>query len=550
MNQNRILARLRSRHAKLQCNFKREKMQQPKVIPQLYRAVNGQALAQTSEIVPLLSTALKADVEKLHELFAKIENLTTPEAKSSPGLEILVQMVITCHHIHDRRILHQVLASSPQLDPSSRASITMTITKLSRYSSVSRFLLQAARKYPIFRRVRISSVCFRAPKLPVTELDSMTAELVDSLLDKPQFQKLTSKFYGSSSSAIKDHLRQEATSAIPVHAEVQLLFHYEQNSCKVPPRIICSSKQACFLCDLFFKIHGRFTIPSTHGRLYEKWAIPEAVKSIEPTDKDILTTLRSFVLAINNALLREIQLTRKSYPNPFESIILHSAVCLPSNQSTTSARILSASQEPVRSPSPISASKNDSTLRTGSPVPYAGMAATTPTTERRVDALRLHSEASSTATIRAPSPPNTLPEYVVSSVESTSSNTLRVSLKQGQPIRREMFSTSHSLQVRTPYIHLTISQDELFYDHWSQKTSHDLLAAGCGHYWLTLEYLSDRSVPQGDNVPFVNLLDVPIEREMILDYSMAEWPRVLRVCSKGDIISITYSKHKPVEGMK
>ncbi len=196
-------------------------------------------------------------------------------------------------------------------------------------------------------RVQISAVCSRASNLPATELDPMSADLIHSLLNGPKLRKLASKFHGSSLFAIKDHLRQEATLAIPMHAEVQLLFHYERNSCPLPPRIMYSSKQACFLCDLFFKIHGRFIVPSTHERLYEEWALPGAVKSIANADGDILTTLGSFASAIENALLREIQSSRKSYPDPYESIILHSAVCSQSNRSTTSARSLPASQRPV-----------------------------------------------------------------------------------------------------------------------------------------------------------------------------------------------------------
>lgn len=313
-------------------------MQRPKVIPQLYEAINARDLAQISGVPPLLFAALKADVEKLYRLFTNLEDLTTPKAVSSPGLEVLVQMVNTCQHVHDRHILDQMLARSPQLDPSSKASIALNMAKLSRYFSVSRFLLEAARKYQVFKKIRISVVCFRAPNLPDIELDPTTTDLIHKLLDGPKLWKFPSMFHGSSLITIENHLRQEATLAVPVHAEVQLLFYYEQNCCNVPPRIICSSKQACFLCDLFFKIHGKFTIPSSHGRLYEKWALPEAVKSITATDRDILTKLRSFVLAIENALVREAQLARKSYPNPCESIILHSAVCSQSNQSMESAR--------------------------------------------------------------------------------------------------------------------------------------------------------------------------------------------------------------------
>ncbi|KAL8815790.1 MAG: hypothetical protein Q9223_005109 [Gallowayella weberi] len=551
LNQNRILVRLRSRHATLQCKFKKEKMQQPKIIPQLYEAINGQTLAQMSGVTPLLFTALKADVGKLHGLFARLENLMTSEARTSSGLELLVQMVITCQQVHDRRILHQVLTRSSRLDPSSRASIALKITKFSRYSSVSRFLLQAARKYPVFRRVRISAVCFRAPNLPAIELDSMTADLVHGLLDGPKLWKPASKFHGSSSLAIENHIRQEATLSVPVHAEVQLLFHYEKNIYNLPPPIICSSKQACFLCDLFFKIHGRFTVPSTHGRLYEKWALPDAVKTIRNADEDILKTLGAFVSAVENALLRETQSTRKSYPDPYESIILHSAVYLQSNQSKTSARSSSASQRPLLYQDPISASKNDNTLRTGSPIPYVGKTAPATATESRIDALSLRSEASSTATaiICAPFPSHALSEHVISSEGSINSDNLYVRLKKGQPIWREISSTSHLFQARTPHIRLTISQDELFCDQWSRETSHDLVP-GCGHCWVILKYLTDRNVAQGENVPLVNLRDVPKQHEMILDYGIAERPPGLRVCSNDDVISITYSSRKPISGIE
>jgi len=84
-------------------------------------------------------------------------------------------------------------------------------------------------------------VCLRAPNLPATELDLMTADLIHSLLDGPKVRKLASKFYGSSS-FVEDYIRYEATVAVPVYAEVQLLFYYERNSCILPPRIMCSSK--------------------------------------------------------------------------------------------------------------------------------------------------------------------------------------------------------------------------------------------------------------------------------------------------------------------
>jgi len=62
-------------------------------------------------------------------------------------------------------------------------------------------------------------VCLRAPNLPATELDLITADLIYSLLDGPKVRKLTSKFYGSLS-FVEDHIRYKATVAVPVHIEV------------------------------------------------------------------------------------------------------------------------------------------------------------------------------------------------------------------------------------------------------------------------------------------------------------------------------------------
>ena len=37
---------------------------------------------------------------------------------------------------------------------------------------------------------------------------------------------------------------------------------------------------------------------------------------------------------------------------------------------------------------------------------------------------------------------------------------------------------------------------------------------------------------------------------MILDYGIDEWPRGLLLYSKDDVVSITYSLRKPVEGVE
>ena len=64
-------------------------------------------------------------------------------------------------------------------------------------------------------------------------------------------------------------------SSWKVHAEIQLLFFYELHPRYQRPRFICSSKSACYLCNLFFFLHSGFHVPRTHSRLYEKRTLPD-----------------------------------------------------------------------------------------------------------------------------------------------------------------------------------------------------------------------------------------------------------------------------------
>ncbi|KAI9892525.1 MAG: hypothetical protein M1814_001482 [Vezdaea aestivalis] len=60
-----------------------------------------------------------------------------------------------------------------------------------------------------------------------------------------------------------------------VHAEVQLVVFHRQHKDSPKPRVIGTSKAACYLCDLFLSHHPQYTISATHGMLYEQWTIPD-----------------------------------------------------------------------------------------------------------------------------------------------------------------------------------------------------------------------------------------------------------------------------------
>lgn len=140
LNQNRIFVRMRSRHAIYRCNFK-EKLLPPKFIPQIHTAISDTAT---------MFAGLKADIDELYVLFARLDSLTTPKAKSNPGLEIVVQIVTTCQHVHARRILYQVLAGSCRLDPGSRTNTVNTV-------------IVVISQYPDFFYKRHGSGCLTQP---------------------------------------------------------------------------------------------------------------------------------------------------------------------------------------------------------------------------------------------------------------------------------------------------------------------------------------------------------------------------------------------------
>jgi len=83
-----------------------------------------------------------------------------------------------------------------------------------------------------------------------------------------------------------------------IHAEVQLVVECDlqhasahANDESFSPRIIGTSKYLCYLCYLFIKIHGRFIVPNTHGRLYDQWTVPDLAEYNDETRERYATIL-------------------------------------------------------------------------------------------------------------------------------------------------------------------------------------------------------------------------------------------------------------------
>jgi hypothetical protein len=147
---------------------------------------------------------------------------------SSQALKVLGEIVENAHELTIKNDLSAALQNFAG-DPSLKKHLPEAIGKLARYYSAASELVCAARdkNCRIFQNIKIEPF-----------------EIATPASVQETFEK--------------------------VHAEIQFLFYYELRPERLRPRIIYSSKNACYLCNLSFHLHGGFYIPRTHSRLYEK----------------------------------------------------------------------------------------------------------------------------------------------------------------------------------------------------------------------------------------------------------------------------------------
>ena len=87
----------------------------------------------------------------------------------------------------------------------------------------------------------------------------------------------------------------------------------------LPPRVVCSSKDACFLCNVFISMHRKMHTPRCHGRLYPGWRLPFSPKLTE-TERRFNNMLGTHVRSSLTTLIARRKKT--IYPDPNESTLL------------------------------------------------------------------------------------------------------------------------------------------------------------------------------------------------------------------------------------
>jgi hypothetical protein len=143
-------------------------------------------------------------------------------------------------------------------------------------------------------------------------------------------------------------IRKEAK----VHAEIQLLAHYDNAKYDVvPPRMLASSKDACYLCHSLIELHGRYVVPKSHGKLYKGWCLPAAYQG-GPLQRSLNSFLERQISATLQSLMAMPRRPLVMFSN--ESTIFPINLSASTLTAPASSLLSSALRSGVAAPPPVS----------------------------------------------------------------------------------------------------------------------------------------------------------------------------------------------------
>ena len=329
----RILSRLRSRHAKKTSRSKGK----PVLITLLDTAVQDPSIRPSPDITVMELADILRKVKTLKALFIKFEDIQGHSAASSVVQDVAMELLTQMHDLASRTKLGLALDSSKTLNPELKTFLPEAVGKLGRYYSISCELVCVARseEHSIFNSIVIEASPTIHPSRP-SSIDNNGHPLTAlqnilrprSVLQSKSLKPSLERCLGKSIQVILNEFRlaiADYHKSVKVHAEIQLLFFYELNTERIRPRIICSSKSACYLCDLFFRLHGQYYVPRTHGRLYHRWALPDwhvLLPEMRCRDFDVLLKNFSDILRVKVRVALDRGAVRANHPN--ESILARS----------------------------------------------------------------------------------------------------------------------------------------------------------------------------------------------------------------------------------
>ncbi|KAI1092784.1 hypothetical protein F5B19DRAFT_183311 [Rostrohypoxylon terebratum] len=263
-------------------------------------------------------------------------NCSTNGESTNGELENLVEGI---HHLWQVDHLAALIKEIPEntMQSNLRDSLLNMISKVSRYREAARFLYRLGKKTPLARKMRTVIIQWTRPDFTRSAAgknvpgSDITIPLDQGLGDpKRNLQDICDLLNSEGGSLDSKLTREEASEQLTaqtrktlreakIHAEIQLLYYCDSNIHPDRlPRVVCSSKDACWLCNEFILLYGKIHTPKSHGKIYPGWRVP-VVKGNEWAKK-YNDRLEGTLMRSLKALFTSKK--RTEYPCPNESTLL------------------------------------------------------------------------------------------------------------------------------------------------------------------------------------------------------------------------------------
>jgi hypothetical protein len=212
--------------------------------------------------------------------------------------------------------------------PNVEKNLLNIIGKVARYRQAAKFLYCKAKELPGVRQMKIvlvnlsQDMFHRDPANQYTPTLPTTVSRISALYGQRWNLGHVCRLLSFSEIEANNLFAQQTLKTLKdakIHAEIQLVLYCELKASKLPPRVVCSTKDACFLCNAFIRMHGKIHTPRCHGRLYPGWRLPRSPRFMK-IEQNFNRELESH---IRNSLATLFSRQQKTvYPDPNESTLL------------------------------------------------------------------------------------------------------------------------------------------------------------------------------------------------------------------------------------
>ncbi|KAL9092380.1 MAG: hypothetical protein Q9159_000888 [Coniocarpon cinnabarinum] len=491
----RILARLRSRHAKLKSQYRKHKLAQPKPLPQFHNSVR-ESLQQHQVLKDDPSDRL-AELRHRSELmlasFNHLEGLQNTSVESPAMLRAIGEIIAQC--FQSSRML-----KSLSLKHTTLQSLTV-VQKLARYQEIAWYLTHAGERLQCFRNITVLQVHLFPLQVKRTVLQASQAQSL-SIVSQASVESKTKSQQKLSRNSLKSCRSSVSSSTFPVHAEVQLLIHHHLNNGGKPPRVIMSNKLPCVLCHILFRSHGQYLDVGTHGRFYEKWALPAVVTQLpKPFSSFVGEALDRVADYVEKTLQRSMLHGTSKIAPPLESVIGSIPSVSSHGNPSKATEQLDVSRE-TSDPSEVS---------------------------RKSVETQLHDATCDEARSLLPSTSG------LTSQESES----ELRTNKYLLMSAHLDNSTRAVRIRASKLRVTVEVDELFSKSMADEDEHSQMRPQ--QIRLDVYQSEVNETDASTSRPVQAVEHIPCHHEMLIHFSEDPWHGKMHLSHKGKLLSICFS---------